>query len=95
VCEDGTQWIKSYTGKPFDLIFADAWPGKYSELEEILELLKIGGFYVVDDMEPQENWPEGHEKLANDLAQYLEERSDMTITKMKWSTGIIIAVKNK
>ena len=46
VCQDGTEWIKSYIGDPFDLVFADAWPGKYSEITEVLDLIKIGGFYV-------------------------------------------------
>ena len=31
ICKDGADWIKNYTGLKFDLIFADAWPGKYSE----------------------------------------------------------------
>ncbi|WP_394749163.1 O-methyltransferase [Spongiimicrobium salis] len=95
VCKDGFEWISTYAGEPFDLIFADTWPGKYEGLEETLKLLKIGGFYVVDDMEPQANWPEGHQRKANNLIQVLEQRDDMTMTKMKWATGLIIAVKNK
>ncbi|MFB0907398.1 MAG: hypothetical protein QMB03_03790 [Spirosomataceae bacterium] len=59
---DGSEWIKSYSGDKFDLIFADAWPGKYSELKETLNLLKVGGFYVIDDMTQQPNWPDGHDK---------------------------------
>ncbi len=93
VCTDGSTWLKAYMGPKFDVIFADAWPGKYSELEEILALLKIGGFYVVDDMLPQGNWPEGHEEKASSLIQELENRTDLSITKMNWSTGIIIGVK--
>lgn len=34
VCQDGTAWIKGYSGNKFDLVFADAWPGKYSEIYE-------------------------------------------------------------
>ena len=60
VCEDGSEWIKRNQGASFDLIFADAWPGKYSELEEVLAMVKPGGFYVIDDMNPQPNWPDGH-----------------------------------
>jgi len=92
-CEDGSDWIKNYQGGKFDLIFADAWPGKYSETDEILELVKVGGFYVIDDMSPQPNWPEGHDKNVDGLVSYLENREDFQITKMNWSTGLIIAVK--
>ena len=93
ICMDGTEWIKNYPGDNFDLIFADAWPGKYSELEETLELLKTSGFYVIDDMNPQPNWPEGHYEKAEELTTYLESREDLTMTKMNWSTGVIICTK--
>ncbi|MDO6516902.1 O-methyltransferase [Zobellia uliginosa] len=95
VCQDGSEWIRSYEGAHFDLIFADAWPGKYSEIEETLRLLTIGGFYVVDDMTAQPNWPEGHEDNVGRLVGYLEGRDDLVLTKLNWSTGLIVAVKTK
>ena len=93
VCKDGTEWIKDYQGEKFDLIFADAWPGKYSELDETLNLIKAGGFYIIDDMSAQPNWPDGHQENVSTLISYLENRKDFNITKMNWSTGIIIATK--
>lgn len=93
VCADGSVWIKNYQGELFDLIFADAWPGKYSDLDETLALLKIGGFYVIDDMLAQPNWPTGHQEKVYALVDTLEKRTDLTLTKMNWSTGVIIAVK--
>lgn len=93
ISDDGSKWIKNYKGGKFDLIFADAWPGKYSEIDEVLELLKVGGFYVIDDMTAQPNWPEGHDKNVDSLVAYLENRADINLTKMNWSTGLILAVK--
>ena len=95
ICTDGAEWIKSYRGDKFELIFADAWPGKYSEIDEVLALVKPGGFYVIDDMNAQPNWPEGHADKADHLIRYLENRDDFCITKMNWSTGIILAVRNR
>lgn len=92
-CEDGTDYIKNFKGSRFDLVFADAWPGKYSEIDEVLALIKVGGFYVIDDMTAQPNWPKGHDKNVDELVSYLENRSDFNVTKMNWSTGLIIAVK--
>lgn len=91
---DGSEWIKTFQGEKFDLIFADAWPGKYSEIDEILDLVKVGGFYVIDDMTVQPNWPEGHHDNADSLVAYLENRKDFVLTKLNWSTGLIIAVRN-
>ncbi|WP_282050365.1 O-methyltransferase [Maribacter aquivivus] len=93
ICKDGTDWIKEYSGAKFDLIFADAWPGKYSEIDEVLDLLQVGGFYIIDDMTKQPNWPEGHEDNVIALTAYLEQREDLQLTKMNWSTGLIMAVK--
>lgn len=93
VCADGSEWLRAYKGKPFDLIFADAWPGKYSDLDETLSLLKVGGLYVIDDMNAQPNWPEGHQANVDKLVDYLESRQDLAICKMNWSTGVIIATR--
>ena len=93
LCEDGGEWIRNYQGESFDLVFADAWPGKYSELDEVLALIKPGGFYVIDDMNPQPNWPEGHQEKAEALVAYLKSRKDFTLTKMNWSTGVILMTK--
>ena len=93
ICVDGSEWIKGYKGDKFDLVFADAWPGKYSEVDEILDLIKIGGLYIIDDMLSQPNWPDGHQENVDKLIEYLENRKDFNLTKMIWSTGIIIATK--
>ena len=93
LCLDGAQWLNAYTGRSFDLVFADAWPGKYGELDEVINLIKPGGFYVIDDMLPQANWPEGHDKKAEALVEVLEKRSDLSLVKMDWSTGVIVGVK--
>lgn len=93
LCEDANQWILANQHERFDLIFADAWPGKYEKLNETLSLLKKGGFYVIDDMLPQPNWPAEHPQHVVRLIQALEKRSDIRHTKMNWSTGIIIATK--
>jgi predicted O-methyltransferase YrrM len=93
LCEDGGTWIKNYLGESFDLIFADAWPGKYSELDETLALLKIGGIYVIDDMNPQPNWPEGHAEKAEKLMGILESKPNFHLVKMDWSTGVILMTR--
>lgn len=93
ICEDANQWIKNNQSLRFDLIFADAWPGKYEMLDETLALLKTGGLYIIDDMLGQPNWPDGHQDNVDKLINHLDSRSDIRLTKMNWSTGIIIVVK--
>ena len=88
--QDGGQWIKSNQDMKFDLIFADAWPGKYFDLDETLALLSPGGFYVIDDMLPASDWPEGHAEKASALLEYLAQRKDLHVTQMNWSTGVVL-----
>ncbi len=93
ILSDGEVWVKNNLEQKFDYIFADTWHGKYLLLDEVLEMLNKGGFYIVDDMLPQPNWPEGHQEKAVNFVKYLESRGDLTLTKQNWATGIIIAVK--
>lgn len=93
ILSDGEVWVKNNLEQSFDYIFADTWHGKYLLLDEVLEMLNKGGFYIVDDMLPQPNWPEGHQEKAISFAKNLESRSDLILTKQNWATGIIIAVK--
>jgi predicted O-methyltransferase YrrM len=93
ICADGADWIKQNVKQKFSFVFADAWPGKYLLLDEVLGMLEKGGIYIIDDMLPQPNWPEGHGKKATDLLAYLDSRDDITLTKMGWATGIVIITR--
>ncbi|PSR09570.1 MAG: SAM-dependent methyltransferase [Candidatus Arcticimaribacter sp.] len=95
ITTDGGSWIRDQKGAKFDLIFADAWPGKYSDLDRTLELLNPGGFYVIDDMLPQPNWPKGHDLKVDQLMQDLKSKVGFKMTVMNWSTGVVILTKTK
>ena len=94
ICADGGEWIEKNKHLKFDYIFADTWHGKYFLLEEVISMLNDGGFYIIDDMLPQPNWPEGHAEKSTQLISDIESRKDIIITKQNWATGLIIAVKN-
>jgi predicted O-methyltransferase YrrM len=95
VLADGYEWLQRYSGKKFDLVFADAMPGKYELFEETIGLVRPGGFYMIDDMLPQSNWPEGHANKVERFIEELDKRKDIILTKLNWSTGIIIVTKIK
>ncbi len=91
--EDGDAWIGRNLQRRFQLIFADTWPGKYRLLDETLGMLAPGGMYVVDDMLPQANWPEGHESSAARLAQQLLARPDLAVAMLDVASGVIVATR--
>ncbi len=90
VCADGDTWLDTLRPGSFDLVFADAWPGKYRRLPETLALLRPGGLYVVDDMLPQPNWPEGHGLKAQALLQTLTTAPGFSTTVLSWASGIVL-----
>jgi predicted O-methyltransferase YrrM len=93
VNKDAGEWIVENRDLAFDFIFADTWHGKYLMLEETLEMLNPGGLYIIDDMLPQSNWPEGHQEKALKLLKALDNRTDLNLTRQCWATGIVIASK--
>ena len=90
---DAYDWIRDYKAEKFDFIFADAMPGKYDLFDETIAMLHRGGLYIIDDMLPQPNWPLGHDEKVSSFISRLESRNDLLMTKMNWSTGIIIITK--
>jgi predicted O-methyltransferase YrrM len=95
VVADGASYLNALLRerRSFDLVFADAIPGKYANLEEALQLLRGGGMYVIDDMLPQPNWPAEHPAKVTGLLDALAARRDLHVATLNWSTGIVIATK--
>lgn len=90
---DGSDFMRTLAPGSVDFIYADAWPGKFSHLDEALALLRCGGMYVIDDLLPQPNWPEGHGPKVAALIAALERRSGFVTVKLAWGSGVLVAVR--
>jgi predicted O-methyltransferase YrrM len=91
--EDGASFLRHLRNRQFDLIFADTWPGKFDHLEDALALLRPGGFYVIDDLLLQVNWPDDHMPKVSALIAQLEHDPRLALWKLSWSSGVIIATR--
>jgi predicted O-methyltransferase YrrM len=91
--ESGNTFLQRLPDRKYDLIFADTWPGKFEHLDDALALLAIGGFYVIDDLHPQPNWPADHAPKVSTLVRALAARPDLVPWLIDWDTGIVVAVK--
>lgn len=92
ILDDGGRFLDECQTR-FDLIFADAWPGKYTHLRQALALLEPGGIYLVDDMLPQPNWPADHSTKVAALLATLQAAEELDTAVLWWSTGVVVAVK--
>lgn len=91
---DGQTFLsEQLTQDDYDFIFADTWPGKYFALDAALRLVSPGGLYIIDDMNPCDTWPEGHDSKAASLIEYLTNHPDFTFSWFTLGTGIGIAQK--
>ena len=90
---DGGAFLESVEETRFDLIYADAWPGKFTHLDLALSLLTIGGIYFIDDLLPQPNWPDGHAAKVAPLIADLESRPGFVSTKLAWASGLMVLVR--
>jgi len=93
VLADGIEFLRSQELRSYDLVFADAWPGKYESRDGALDLVKPGGFYVGDDMLPQPNWPDGHQANVDALLLELRALPDWSLVAPAWGSGFVIAVR--
>ena len=90
---DGADFVTKAPRGQFDLIYADAWPGKFSHLDQALALLKPGGMYVIDDLLPQPNWPEGHAPKVPALIDDIEHRAEFVTVRLAWASGLMVVVR--
>jgi len=93
VTEDAIAFLRRQEPASFDLVFADALRGKYEGLDEALRVVKPGGFYIIDDVLPQPNWPEGHARKVPQLMAQLFARLDFRAVPLAWASGLVIAVR--
>lgn len=95
VVADAGAWLELQDAgeRQFDLVFADTWPGKFTHLKRALSLVTIGGFYVVDDLLPQPNWPTEHRASVDALIAQLSAIDGWKTFSMDYATGVIICSK--
>ena len=90
---DAATFITAARPGRFDLIYADAWPGKFSHLNDALGLLRVGGVYLIDDLLPQASWPAEHAPKVQALIDTLEHRPDMNTVDLEWASGVMMVVR--
>lgn len=93
VVGDAGHWLSTYAGESFDLVFADTWPGKLTNLDAALDLVAPGGIYLVDDMNELPSWPAEHAAAIADVTRTLSTNPGFRCTRINDGSGLVIAVK--
>lgn len=78
---------------PFQLLFADGGHAKMAHPDEVLELVAVGGLLVLDDLTPEEHWPEEWRGKPDPLRTYWlhHERVSSIEVRLAERQAVIIA----
>ena len=95
VHKDAHLWVNENKTTRFDIIFADTWTGKFTELETVLNMVKPGGFYVVDDLNQQPDWPRGHQDKVILLLDKLKCQKDFYTLPLDIGSGFMVLCRKR
>ncbi len=91
----GEDFISNVFGsEKYDLIFADTWLGKYFLLDEVLQMVRPGGVYVIDDMNHSRDWPDEHEEKTRKLLAHLSDLDGRSFSYYTFGTGVGIGKRH-
>lgn len=86
-------WLDAYDGPQFDLAYVDCRPGKFHRLGDLLDLLRPGGLYVVDDLLPQATWPPDHQDRVDGFLADAPIRPNLQSTALRWASGLLLGAR--
>ena len=87
---DASEWIEKNKEARFDLVFADTWAGKFTDLEAVLKMVKPNGFYLIDDLNYQAHWPGYHQEKVLFLVEKLKYHPDFYTFPIDVGTGLML-----
>ena len=91
VTADATEWLTSYSGPLFDLVFVDTTVAKFERRDLVFAVMADGALLVADDLLPQEKWTEAHVPRVERFRREIMEEPDLTPTLVDWASGLVIA----
>ncbi|QOR67127.1 hypothetical protein IM538_02945 [Cytobacillus suaedae] len=88
-------WKEIIKEGPFQFIFADAAAVKSAEASELYDILDIGGTLLMDDLTPEEHWPEEWKGKPDTVREFWLNHEGLMATEVYLTpvSAAIIAVK--
>lgn len=88
-------WRDVLAKGPFSLVFADGGRSKETYPNLLLEALEIGGSIVMDDLRPQETWPDEWQGKIDHVRSFWLHHPDVVATETEVSVDhmVIVAVR--
>lgn len=88
-------WRELTAYGPFDLLFADGGGAKRNNQHDIIEMVRIGGIIVLDDLTPEEYWPDEWKGRPDDVREFWLKTDRVVSTEIRVTErdAVILAVR--
>ena len=80
---------------PFSMLFADGGAAKQREPETLLEALRPGGLIVLDDLTPEDRWPEEWRGRPDPVRQFWLDEPRLAATEVLTSTSMAVIIATR
>jgi predicted O-methyltransferase YrrM len=91
VTTDATDWLETYSGPPFDLIFVDTTKAKFDRRDLLYAHLARGALLIADDLLPNDTWTPEHAPRVDRLRTDILTEDGLVPTLVDWASGLVIA----
>ena len=92
---DGGEFLERLHVEPFDFIYADAWPGKFTHLQQALSILESAASTSSTICCPSRTGRTDTATLVAGLIAELERDRSFVPLRLAWSSGIMMLVRRR
>ncbi|MBI2203797.1 MAG: class I SAM-dependent methyltransferase [Candidatus Rokubacteria bacterium] len=90
---DAREFLQAQAADSFDLVFADGGPGKITDTELALRLVKPGGVYIGDDLRQHLLQDDGRAARVKAFEAKMLGLTDFAVVKLDWASGVVLATR--
>jgi predicted O-methyltransferase YrrM len=91
ITADATEWLETYDGEPFDLVFVDTTVAKFERRDLVYRHLADGALFLADDLLPQPKWTDQHGPRVARLRDEILDEPNLVATLVDWASGLLVA----
>lgn len=91
ITTDATEWLESYSGPPFDLIFVDTTSTKFDRRDLLFAHMADGCLLLADDLLPQDSWTAEHPTRVARFRHEIIAEPNLVATLVDWASGLVVA----
>lgn len=91
ITTDASEWLRTYAGPPFDLVFVDTTSTKFEHRDLLFAHMADGALLVADDLLPGETWTADHPARVTRFRREIMAEPQLTATLVDWASGLVIA----